>query len=487
MIKLYESAQLVFTGSKVRPGVLSDHTDDLGHMIVRFDLLIENVQRADVNIKGGESSFLEIETKIKLNINCDASDTFATDPHIMPIPVIHAIAILASLSISTFAADNTLQARQETSNLSGSIDSTNITIIHVNDESIGGERELGYWVSRDGHVIYDDDIIYRGSEADLLSKKVSSKTTDKNARRAFSLKTGPETWPNGEIRYKYPDTATASKLVSVVNQAKANWRKQAKWISFIQLPHGAPENGVLSITATPCGGCVSTMGYKSTVPSTLNLAPPSFCGNCGVAEATHELGHVIGFLHEHTRPDRDSYVDFHCENINPGCSNLPAGWNCCSASTSVTYPGCCNSRPSFDKDTRPQLDSSPYYDVWSVMHVPSTYYAKYGKRTLTPKNGPLNPPAPGSGIEIPFFPWEASRPVPSDGDVARTCKMYQARCDKKSACAAKGCPTDCQIETPCPHNSKCNSPNPPGCCNVTDDSCKVKRDECTAFGCDFLI
>ncbi|KAK4954643.1 hypothetical protein LTR10_008076 [Elasticomyces elasticus] len=34
-----------------------------------------------------------------------------------------------------------------------------------------------------------------------------------------------------------------------------------------------------------------------------------------VAEAVHELGHVIGLEHEHQRPDRDEDIDFHCEAL----------------------------------------------------------------------------------------------------------------------------------------------------------------------------
>ncbi|KAK4549987.1 hypothetical protein LTR36_002954 [Oleoguttula mirabilis] len=34
-----------------------------------------------------------------------------------------------------------------------------------------------------------------------------------------------------------------------------------------------------------------------------------------IASMTHELGHSIGLLHEHQRPDRDRYITFNCANI----------------------------------------------------------------------------------------------------------------------------------------------------------------------------
>ena len=76
----------------------------------------------------------------------------------------------------------------------------------------------------------------------------------------------------------------------------------------------------------------------------------------------HELGHAIGFYHEHTRPDRDQYIDVIYDNIANGFQdqfykNLPG-----------------------ESDT---LGLS--YDIYSIMHYDKNTFSSNGLDTIRPK------------------------------------------------------------------------------------------------------
>lgn len=77
--------------------------------------------------------------------------------------------------------------------------------------------------------------------------------------------------------------------------------------------------------------CCSFVGKRGNGPQAISIGKN--CDKFGIV--VHELGHVVGFWHEHTRPDRDNHVQIvrdHIivgkliiqlfQNINVHCNNL---------------------------------------------------------------------------------------------------------------------------------------------------------------------
>ena len=67
--------------------------------------------------------------------------------------------------------------------------------------------------------------------------------------------------------------------------------------------------------ATRATNCFSVLGQaRRLVRYTLNLGGPCWTNHT----VAHELGHAFGFIHEHQRPDRDTYITVIPENVQPG-------------------------------------------------------------------------------------------------------------------------------------------------------------------------
>ncbi|ETN82729.1 astacin [Necator americanus] len=69
----------------------------------------------------------------------------------------------------------------------------------------------------------------------------------------------------------------------------------------------------IMFTIDKCG-CCSYVGRRGDGPQAISIGKN--CDKFGIV--VHELGHVVGFWHEHTRPDRDQYVDIFYKSIQPG-------------------------------------------------------------------------------------------------------------------------------------------------------------------------
>lgn len=72
--------------------------------------------------------------------------------------------------------------------------------------------------------------------------------------------------------------------------------------------------GILFVMWMNLCRCCSYVGRRGGGPQAISIGKN--CDKFGIV--VHELGHVIGFWHEHTRPDRDDHVSIIRDNIQPG-------------------------------------------------------------------------------------------------------------------------------------------------------------------------
>uniref|UniRef100_A0A4W5M5R9 Metalloendopeptidase n=1 Tax=Hucho hucho TaxID=62062 RepID=A0A4W5M5R9_9TELE len=109
------------------------------------------------------------------------------------------------------------------------------------------------------------------------------------------------------------------------------------------------------------------------------------CDKFGIV--VHELGHVIGFWHEHTRPDRDEHVSIIRDNIHPG------------------------QEYNFLKMSPVEVDSlGEVYDFDSIMHYAPNTFSRLVQRTDY-----------SSGVRPPI----GQRTRLSKGDIVQARKLYK--------------------------------------------------------------
>ncbi|XP_046445851.1 hatching enzyme 1.2-like [Daphnia pulex] len=122
-------------------------------------------------------------------------------------------------------------------------------------------------------------------------------------------------WPNvTNIPYVIDSTFDASGRCAIGNGMKAYHKNtcirfvpRTNEVDYVQINR-------LNITAWSC----YTLGlgyYKGYGAHSVNLSPACYASQTGTV--MHELMHRVGFHHEHTRPDRDNYINIIWSNIDP--------------------------------------------------------------------------------------------------------------------------------------------------------------------------
>lgn len=206
------------------------------------------------------------------------------------------------------------------------------------------------------------------------------------ARRAATARK-ERVWDFGVIPYVIDSNFTGADK-GLFKQAMRHW-ENFTCIRFVEKTEDHPN--YIIFTERECG-CCSFVGKRGNGPQALSIGKN--CDKFGIV--VHELGHVVGFWHEHTRPDRDNHVVIIRDNIQAG----------------QDY--------NFNKLTAEEVNSlGQRYDFDSIMHYARATFAKATYLdTIRPRPEPGQESLPEIGQRIRL----------SEGDIAQTNLLY--KCSK---------------------------------------------------------
>ena len=197
-------------------------------------------------------------------------------------------------------------------NNNGEIDSCNSPIL--TEDSTGKYCVLGNDILLDredpAHMHIIALIVEHTSGENISSKKINSLSQS----RAF-MGAGDYKWKNGRVEYCYhnidPNSTDNADFVNNVSKAMSTWESAAN-ITFIR--------------KRDCGNyVVRIMASHENLATLGRVKEPSMrvTRNKTYGRALHELGHILGFGHEHQRPDRDNFINVKMSNVkdNKTCQN----------------------------------------------------------------------------------------------------------------------------------------------------------------------
>ncbi|CAL8582615.1 hypothetical protein XPA_008269 [Xanthoria parietina] len=127
---------------------------------------------------------------------------------------------------------------------------------------------------------------------------------------------GPQFWPDHKLKYKFKDDDSKEKLKDIV---KAGWKLwtdaglDKNKIDLVETSDG-DDNEVLTIQVTGDPKAVTRVGFSGGARMIFGASDDYGLLDKN-ANMAHELGHALGFYHEHQRPDRNNHVVFNCKNL----------------------------------------------------------------------------------------------------------------------------------------------------------------------------
>lgn len=196
-----------------------------------------------------------------------------------------------------------------------------------------------------------------GVTTEITKKMIPSSRNHNHRYKRAAVAKQDRLWTNGIIPYEI-DLQFGSGHKALFIRAMRHWENKT-CITFVERRRNQHPNYIL-FTVRECG-CCSYVG-KQTGIGGQTISIGKNCDKFGIV--VHELGHVIGLWHEHTRPDRDDHIVIAKDNIIAGHEN------------------------NFNKLTTDDVNSLGLaYDFHSIMHYARNTFSKGSYLdTIFPRN-----------------------------------------------------------------------------------------------------
>ncbi|KFD49764.1 hypothetical protein M514_09359 [Trichuris suis] len=194
----------------------------------------------------------------------------------------------------------------------------------------------------------------KGYSPFMFRKLNKSENTPKGASRS-AVRGLEYRWPDGEVPYVLSRTYY-SKDRQLIARAMDEFQKK----TCIRFVPRDPRRHYDYVYVEPDDGCYSMIGRMG---GSQPLSLTDDCMEFGII--LHELMHAVGFIHEHSRTDRDQYVRIIWRNIIRGTES------------------------EFEKYSSSEVDNNGFsYDYGSIMHYDNLAFSRNGRPTIEAKQKP---------------------------------------------------------------------------------------------------